>query len=1700
MDVYGQERVDDSNTANATGIGSNIFKDIGAIERADFAGPTVRLSTPLDNGSLDSDPDLTEISINNPALLTQFVISITDPGTPPNPGVGVSDTVPGLVDGSAFVLTQTDVNGVRVLQSGIDYIYTYNSNTNEAIFRSVTVFPSEAAYNITVADPTQLVDIAGNQVQPNRTDGSVQFDILVTEGANDPPTIDVPGPQVTIENTNGNGSSITFSRATGNAITIDDPFIAGNIVQLTLSGDNGTITLPAGFGALATLNIGTGTNDAQVRLTGTIDNLNQILDGVIFTPTVDVNTEEGGPPPMVTLNVSVNDLGNFSAENPPNQQITNDSVGITVTAVNTAPSVTTPAMVTTAENSNFNFTAGDTVSVADPDVGDMLINLTVTNGTLSLAPGEIGDLAFTVGDGTADSAMTFTGTVNDINEALAGLVFTPNTSFTGTAVMTLVIDDQNNSGAGSTPNATATTTITVTEVNDPPILRFNGNGPSFDTDSNIGNGIADPSINVLSEGTFEFKPSTSSLISISDIDAGAGIIQVTLSTDDGTLTLATTAGLNFSFSDGNGTGAGDGTDDQFMRFRGTLAAINNALFNATDGGLRFNAPMGPATPSIEFGVNDLGNTGGGAQTDTGLIDVDVEAPDSNPRNLFEGGLTFPNGIPVQEGAPNATLVFDAASNRLISVSDADSANLTVTLTVDGGATLDLPNLAASGVNITDGDGDGSVQFDGTIADLNTALSVINFTSNGTNTSNFTIVSSDGGGTDDTDVIQITVNDAPEFIGEDVVDVSYDFMVNENAGTGIIVGTITAQDADVPSIDSLTFAITGGNALGGFAIVKTSDTTANIVVADPAVLDFETNPAFALTVTVTDSTGVLDTTTVNITLNDLPEQLVIDPTLWTNNGLTLLRVGNNIRIFDTVTGIDVVPVNNIDNVTDIIFQARDNVSDTLTIDFSGGNPIPDGTPAPGGISFDGGVGIGVDSLLLVDPVMNGVTSVTHDFAGGGAGTVTIDGTVITYSRLEPISDQLVVGGNRTFNFSGAADAVTLQDDGTAVDGVSQLVSPTNFSGFTFSAPTGSLTINLGAGADALTVAGLDDPQQAVIALGGADTDTLIGTDGVDIITVNATDAGTMVTSSLTTTFSQFESLDGRGDSDSFTVNDGITLSGSIAGGDGDDSFTILGTVGGNLDGGAGIDTLTFTGPGTGPGNVVGVISNIERAIVNGTNDPVNPDQIVVRLNAATQDMEVLITTNNVTSTQTFFQPPVTPVLTVFVNGLAGDDTLVIDHRNGFVDANVVLDGGAGADSIQVIDEGSATSTMTALYTPGNSTDNGTIVVQENGLVQTITFSGLTPVEFTGIAQATLRTPRSADIVTLAAAVGPTSGLSALEVRGTSAGTGFETFYASDVARVTVDLATADNAGTPVDTVVIEDGALAANEGLVLNGLTIQTGIGRDVINLQEDSYLTFGGEDALVIDAGGNTDRLNVNVSAATAQIDQITLMNDNLGLTVAGISAGVVSFLSPISGLSTLGGEDVTVSGGAGDNTFDLSRWSNGARAVINGQGGDDTLIGLDVDNNWTINGTNSGQVGVFVFNDVENLVGGTGNDAFIFSGGSLEGSVDGGATGIDSLSVGNTDNTWTIDQNGGGVVRLGAGVTDPDILYDAEGATVERTPIPLCLLVALWRRFQVGRARTPFKVTTWSTHGTSPTSTWTRPSSMKGGFLHLQGRRSSRG
>jgi hypothetical protein len=115
----------------------------------------------------------------------------------------------------------------------------------------------------------------------------------------------------------------------------------------------------------------------------------------------------------------------------------------------------------------------------------------------------------------------------------------------------------------------------------------------------------------------------------------------------------------------------------------------------------------------------------------------------------------------------------------------------------------------------------------------------------------------------------------------------------------------------------------------------------------------------------------------------------------------------------------------------------------------------------------------------------------------------------------------------------------------------------------------------------------------------------------------------------------------------------------------------------------------------------------------------------------------------------------------------------------------------------------------------------------------------------------------------------------------------------------------------------------------------------------------------------------------------------------------------------------------------------------IQGGLGSDTLLGLDQDSEWNIDGIDSGTVGVVDFVSVENLVGGAFNDTFIIgNGGGVSGQLAGGDGGDTLNQAADTDGvavdfaTGTASNTGGiaDIENIITGAGD-DAIANALGA-----------------------------------------------------------------
>ena len=172
-----------------------------------------------------------------------------------------------------------------------------------------------------------------------------------------------------------------------------------------------------------------------MTFTGTVANVNAALTQVNYLGNANSNGTDA-------LTISVDDQGNTGSGG---AKTDSRSVTITVLAVNDAPVLTVPGEQATPANVALNISG---ISIADVDAGSALmqVSLTATRGQLTLAG--VTGLTFTVGDGTSDAAMTFTGTLANLNAALAPLRYTPNAGYTGMDSIALTVSDLGNTGSG----------------------------------------------------------------------------------------------------------------------------------------------------------------------------------------------------------------------------------------------------------------------------------------------------------------------------------------------------------------------------------------------------------------------------------------------------------------------------------------------------------------------------------------------------------------------------------------------------------------------------------------------------------------------------------------------------------------------------------------------------------------------------------------------------------------------------------------------------------------------------------------------------------------------------------------------------------------------------------------------------------------------------------------------------------------------------------------------------------------------------------------------------------------------------------------------------------------------------------------------------------------------------------------------------
>ena len=346
---------------------------------------------------------------------------------------------------------------------------------------------------------------------------------------------------------------------------------------------------------------------------------------------------------------------------------------------------------------------------------------------------------------------------------------------------------------GNQNSNTAVATVHVVAVNDPPVETVPG-----------------------AQATNKDTALAISSLSVSDVDANGGTETTTLSVANGTISLASTAGLTFS--------SGTGTNDTSETFTGTLSAIDNAIATLT---YRSNAGfVGP--DALTFATEDNGNTGtGGAKTTSQSV-----------------GITVDNVNPADRGTIANQRFTDGQSGVSIATAQAfsDSLGLPLTYSATG-----LPTGLV--LNATTGAITGTIDHD---ASKNApATTGSGATLDGTYTVVETASDGQGGSTTQTFTID-TTNQAP-MVGTKTASQS------NSDGDTITAVNVAAAFSD-PNGDPLTYAaadLPAGLTLSAAGVISGT-------VAKNAMPGTD-----AVTVTATDDKGAVTAETFNWVIKDVP---------------------------------------------------------------------------------------------------------------------------------------------------------------------------------------------------------------------------------------------------------------------------------------------------------------------------------------------------------------------------------------------------------------------------------------------------------------------------------------------------------------------------------------------------------------------------------------------------------------------------------------------------------------------------------------------------------------------------------------------------------------------------------------------------------------------------------------------------------------
>ena len=938
-------------------------------------------------------------------------------------------------EGGRVQLTTSDFNYADVDDGETDVTFTVTPQSSGSIEISGTTGTTFTARQLKDGDvyfvhdgteevsSTFTVAIEDGNEDSSDTPASATVNVTVSAVNDEVPVNTVPGAQTIVEDvqTAIAGLSVADADTTGD-------------LTVTLSVSSGVLAIrddiPAGLASGEVTNNGT----ATVTLTGTATQINNTLangTGLQYTGGANFNGSD-------TLTIVTTDGANSDS----------DTVAITVSAANDAPTLSGDNAVTVSEGGRVQLTTSD-FNYADVDDGETDVTFTVTpqsSGSIEISGTtgttftarqlKDGDVYF-VHDGTEEVSSTFTVAIEDGNEDSSDTPASATVNVTVSAVndevpvntvpgaQTIVEDVQTAIAGLSVADADTTGDLTVTLSVSSGVLAVNTSvtdGLASGEVTNNGTatvtltGTATQINNTLANGTglqytggANFNGSdTLTIVTTDGANSDSDTVAITVSaandaptlSGDNAVTVSEGGRVQLTTSDFNYADVDDGETD--VTFTVTpqssgsieISGTTGTTFTARqlkDGDVYFvhdgtEEVSSTFTVAIEDGNEDSSDTPASA-----TVNVTVSAVnDEVPVNTVPGAQTIVEDVQTAIAG--------------LSVADADTTgDLTVTLSVSSGVLAirdDIPAGLASG-EVTN-NGTATVTLTGTATQINNTLANgtgLQYTGganfNGSDT--LTIVTTDGANSD-SDTVAITVsaaNDAPTLSGDNAVTVS------EGGRVQLTTSDFNYADVDDGETD-VTFTVTPQSS-GSIEISGTTGTTFTARQLKDGDVYFVHDGTEEVSSTFTvaiedgneDSSDTPASATVNVTVSAVNDEVPVNTV-----------PGAQTIVEDVQTAIAGLSVADADTTGDL----------TVTLSVSSG-------------------------VLAVN------TSVTDGLASGevtnnGTATVTLTGTATQINNTLANGTGLQYTGGANFNGSDTLTIVTTDGANSDSDTVAITVSAAN----------------------------------------------------------------------------------------------------------------------------------------------------------------------------------------------------------------------------------------------------------------------------------------------------------------------------------------------------------------------------------------------------------------------------------------------------------------------------------------------------------------------------------------------------------------------------------------------------------------------------------------------------------------------------------